>query len=129
MAAFERNLFVSQSNPSNIITVLFLPPPQISPQNFVAWGAITWIDPRVGAFDANNAIGFDIPYIYDENAALTNTEAVFTGGVLEAPGNDQNLRKSSIVGFGIGVVFRLRIYPRNPPELACVANCVVITNP
>ena len=124
MAAFERNLFVSESIPSNIVTVFFP-----SPQEFVAWGAITWIDPRVGAFDRNNAIGFDIPYFLDENAALVDTNKVFSGGVLGPSGDVQNLRTSSIVSFGRGVVFRLRVYPRTPGELACVANCVAITNP
>lgn len=129
MAVFEQNTFVSQSNPSNILVIHFCPPPELCPQRFLAWGAITWIDPRVGAFDANNAIGFDIPYYYADDATLTNTDYVFSGGLLGPPGNIQNLRVSSIIAHGIAVVFRLRIYPTNPPELACVANCVVITNP
>ena len=124
MAVFETNIFVSESGPSSIKTVLFP-----SAQSFVAWGAITWIDPRVGAFDTNNAIGFDIPYFLDELHALVDTERVFFGGALGPDGDPQNLRKSSIAASGTGVVFRLRAYPRHPGELACVANCVVITNP
>jgi hypothetical protein len=128
MAVFERNLFVWQSSPSSLVTVYFPFPPQA----FVAWGAITWIDPRVGAFDMNNAIGFDIPYFLDEHAALVDTEKVLSdpSGDLGPAGNPRNLRKSSIASFGMGVVFRLRVYPRTiPGELACVANAVAITNP
>jgi hypothetical protein len=132
MPAFERNLYVSQDTPNNNLTIHFCPPPELCPQPFVAWGAITWIDPRVGAFDVNNAIGFDIPQYLDDTGTLKDTQRVFFGGHLHPLGPDgdiNNLRKSSIVAHGIGVVFRLRIYPQAIPELACVANCVVITNP
>jgi hypothetical protein len=127
MAVFETNIFVSEKSGASVTKTVLFP----SVQSFVAWGAITWIDPRVGAFDTNNAIGFDIPYFLDELHALVDTERVFfsDGGALGPDGDPQNLRKSSIAASGTGVVFRLRAYPRHPVELACVANCVVIMNP
>jgi hypothetical protein len=130
MAAFERTLIVSQSTPSATRTIYFAPPPQPPLlKNFVAWGSITWIDPRAGAFDVNNAIGFDIPVIFDENVAPQPTEAIFTGGALGPLHDGENLRKASIVGVGTGIVCRLRVYPKHPGELVCIANCVVITDP
>ena len=123
MAAHVVTLFVSESRTADTVAIDLG-----SPTNFVAWGSITWIDPRSSAFDINNAIGVDIPLITPDGSTI-HTARVLSGGVLGPPGDFNNFRQSALFGFGRNVTFRLRAFPSSDGELACVANGIVITNP
>ena len=123
VAAHVVTLFVSESFPADTAFIDFG-----SPMNFVAWGSITWIDPRSSAFDVNNAIGVDIPFITPDGSTIPTTR-VLSGGILGPPGSNNNFRQSALFGFGRSIVFRLRAFPSPNGELACVANGIAITNP
>jgi hypothetical protein len=116
-------LFVHEMDTADTVAIDFG-----SPTNFVAWTSITWIDPRSSAFDINNAIGVDIPFITPDGSTIPTTR-VLSGGVLGPPGSNNNLRQTAFEGFGRSVTFRLRAFPSPNGELACVANGVAITNP
>lgn len=120
MAARAVTLLVSTSVTTDTVTIDLG-----SPTNVVAWASITWIDPRTSAFDVNNAIGLDIPFINDN----VDTVMVLSGGALGPPFSDSNFRQSVLTAVAQKITFRLRAFPLSNGEVVCVANGIVITNP
>jgi hypothetical protein len=118
MAAIVRNLFVvGNGTPTETVTVDLG-----SPQIFVAWGIITWIDPQ-NNFDRDNAVAIDIPFI----DGVRTPRRLFGGDHLGADGQFSNLFQTAVVRFGRTVTFRLRAF--HGDDLNAAGNGIIITNP
>jgi hypothetical protein len=125
MAAHLETLFI-HPNRTTDTAIVNLP----SPSDFLAWCSIIWINPRTKPFGVGDAIGVDIPFIAaTAESSFLHTEEVLSGGILGDPGESTNLRQSALDSSGQRILFRLRSFPQSDGELACVANCIVITNP
>lgn len=118
MAAFVRRLLLGAANGPSFGTVT-LTLDLGSPMSFVAWGAITWIDPR-SSITGVDFIALDIQFI----------DFVATPQVLNLGGGNI-LRQGAVVrSSGRNITFRLRSIPfTGGGDLVCGAEFVVITNP
>ncbi|SDZ20104.1 hypothetical protein SAMN05660209_05005 [Geodermatophilus africanus] len=93
-----------------------------SPQTFLAWGAITWID-STATFDRDNAVGIDITHV---DGVRTGT-ALQGGDHLGDPGALKNLHQGAVFRFGRTVTFRLRAF--HGEDLNALGYGIAITNP
>jgi hypothetical protein len=128
MAAFVRNLFVNgPGNPEVQVTIDLG-----SAQPFVAWGIITWIDPKA-PFDRDNAVAIDITEIDGVPTPLRAIGGDHLGNA-EPPLDPRNLRQTAVKrdnttvpATGRRVTFRLRAF--HGLDLTAAGNAIVITNP
>jgi hypothetical protein len=119
MAAFVRRLLLGAPNGPSFGTVTVNVDLGTSNTPFVAWGAITWIDPR-SSITGNDFIGLDIQSI----------DGMETGSILNLGGGNV-LRVGAVArSSGRNILFRLRSIPfTGGGNLVCGAEVVVITNP
>jgi len=93
-----------------------------SPQFFIAWGNVTFVD-SLSNFDADNAVAVDIPFV---DGARTATR-LFGGAHLGDNGAFSNLHQGAIIRVGRFVTFRLRAF--HGDDLNAFGYGLVITNP
>jgi hypothetical protein len=124
MAAIVRHAALGASNgPSfgTVTTTVDL----VTPTSFVAWGSVTWIDPRA-AIRGRDFVALDILFI----------DGQFPLKILSLPGCDPGqlnigcLFLGATTGFGRTITFRLRSIPfTGGGDLVAGAEFVIITNP
>jgi hypothetical protein len=117
MAAFVREMFARRAAGTTTLTVDLG-----TPQTFLAWGTITWLDPLTD-FDRDNAAAIDITHV---DGARTSTR-LSGGDHLGDAGAFSNLHQGALVRFGRQVTFRLRAF--HSDDFECFGYGIVITNP
>jgi hypothetical protein len=116
-AAFREMFAVGNGTATSTVTIDLG-----SPQTFIAWGDVTFVDP-LNNFDRDNAVAIDIPFV-DGSRTATRLSG---GGHLGDPGAFSNLHQGAIIRFGRSVTFRLRAF--HGDDLNAFGYGLVITNP
>jgi hypothetical protein len=89
-----------------------------APAEFLAWGVISWIDPK-DKFDGENAVGIEIVSVDDHL-----TPKALSGGALGPDGSPDNFHQGAFHSTGQRIKFRLRAF--HTEDLVCLGYGIVI---
>jgi hypothetical protein len=120
MAVYIANLSVNlNGNPAEHTVTIDMG----SPQLYLAWGVITWIDPTA-PFDRDNAVGIDIPKV--DNQFWTDIRPIESEHLGPPVDFRFNLRETALHRFNRYVTFRLRAF--HGLDLKAAGNGIILTD-